>query len=149
MDTMSCGKVNTPGETKREEDEPEVQEQEEKEEVLCLSNCVETATHKDITQHLYTAVHNGVFGSTFDLLHYVQIQQETTLQAITKVKRELSESEAEMQEVGEVFEKIQLYVEKIGKMRSNMAVIDANMAKTKRMVEGVRERLQKTSDWGH
>ncbi|ORC85010.1 uncharacterized protein TM35_000391840 [Trypanosoma theileri] len=140
MDTISDGKENTPEEAKRNE--------EEKEEVLCTSISLDTSPQKDITQHLYTAVHDGVFGSTFDLLHDVQIEQETTLQAITKVKSELSEREAEMQEINKVFEKMQLYVHKLGIMRNNMEILDANMAKTKRMVEGIRERLQKTSEWG-
>ncbi|KAH9593241.1 hypothetical protein LSM04_002007 [Trypanosoma melophagium] len=116
---------------------------------LSSSNKVETAPNNDITQHLYTTIHDRVLGTTFDLLRDVQIQQETTLQAITKVKNELGDREAEMREVGEIFEKMQLYVRKLGITRSNMAVLDANMAKTKRMVEGIRGRLKKTSDWGH
>ncbi|RNC43182.1 hypothetical protein TcCL_NonESM07160 [Trypanosoma cruzi] len=100
-----------------------------------------------VPEQLLVALRDGAFGSIFELLRGMQTQQNATLQTIEEVKAELNETQEQMRQAGEIFEKLQAYTQKLHVMRDNMKVLDENMAKTKRMARGIQERLEKTAEW--
>ncbi|KEG09986.1 hypothetical protein DQ04_04331000 [Trypanosoma grayi] len=101
-----------------------------------------------IEKCLLAVIRDGAFGNAFTLIRDVTLQQEVTSRAIVELKAELGRTEEDMRQMDEVFKKVGFYVQKLSVMRSNMEVLDANMAKTKRLAWGIRERLQKTGEWG-